>query len=140
MNEKDSLQQLFADFRPELGDGEDFMQALARRLEAVEYVKQMQDARIRRYKYAVLLALLCGLAAGGILCAVVLMQPAGAPVFSFGSQWLPLLLLERNSQTISLVSLSILLSVGVVMFVNMLNEIPVNRKKKPAKQTKTVTR
>lgn len=140
MNEKDYLQQLFADFRPSLGDEGDFMRKLSRRLEAVEYVKQMQDAHIRRYKYAVLLALLCGLAAGGIMCAVVLMQPAGAPVFSFGSQWLPLLLLERNSQMISLVSLSMLLSVGVVMFVNMLNEISVDRKKRLSKQTKTVTR
>ena len=56
--EKDkTLEQLFESFNPDLGSSDAFMHSLTRKLEAVEYIKQMQEAQKLRYKRALLVAL-----------------------------------------------------------------------------------
>lgn len=43
MNKADELQTLFQDFRPDLSSNRLFMEKLSRKLDAVEYIKQVQD-------------------------------------------------------------------------------------------------
>ena len=43
MEQKDTLQELFNGYTPDLGQEDLFMQHLEKKLQAVEYIKQMQD-------------------------------------------------------------------------------------------------
>ena len=52
MNKDKELEELFLAQQPHFDDNEDFMASLNKRLDAVEYVKQHQEATIRRYKWA----------------------------------------------------------------------------------------
>lgn len=94
MNKADELQTLFQDFRPDLSSNRLFMEKLSRKLDAVEYIKQVQDRQIRRYKYAVLVAFL----AGGICCAVLMaflyVMPEQTPLWNFDSEMKFLVFLE----------------------------------------------
>ena len=48
MEQKDTLQELFNGFTPDLGQEDLFMQRLEKKLEAVEYIKQLQERQLRR--------------------------------------------------------------------------------------------
>ena len=54
--------------------------ALTKRLDAVEYLKQHQEAAIRRYKMAMVAAFIVGIASGAITMALILSIPADMPV------------------------------------------------------------
>ena len=45
-----ALEELFLAQKPHFVDNEAFMASLTKRLDAVEYIKQYQEATIRRYK------------------------------------------------------------------------------------------
>ena len=62
------------------------MASLNKRLDAVEYVKQHQEATIRRYKWAVVAAFVVGIISGAITIAFVLSMPAEVPLFTFNAQ------------------------------------------------------
>ena len=49
-----ALEELFLAARPTFDDGDAFIQKLEKRLDAVEYLKQHEEACIRRYRYAML--------------------------------------------------------------------------------------
>ena len=51
------LEQLFSDFKPELGSDDRFMASLERKLNAVEYIKRMQEAQLRRQRTMMLVVL-----------------------------------------------------------------------------------
>ena len=65
MSKDKALEELFLAQKPHFDDNADFMAALTRRLDAVEYVRQHQEATIRRYKMAMVAAFVtagfCGL-------------------------------------------------------------------------------
>ncbi len=122
MERDNTLEQLFRDYRPELSDSDQFMQRLRRKMEAVEYIRRMQERQVRHYRRAVLAAFVLGLVSGGLLFAFVLAMPDTQPLFTFHTQWLPLLLLAEHSRLLSLVTLALLLSFGIVAFLNTLQE------------------
>ncbi len=122
--EKDkTLETLFADFQPELGDNADFMASLNRKLDAVEYIKKVQDAQIRRYKYAVVAALVLGIISGGTLFAFVITMPDMSPLFTFDTHFLPLMFLQEHSRTLTLIALSLLVSFGIVTLITQIQNI-----------------
>ena len=45
MNPKPTLEELFSNYHPTLSDSDAFMQALSRRLDAVQYVERYQAAQ-----------------------------------------------------------------------------------------------
>ena len=57
MSKDQALEELFLAQKPHFDDKADFMAKLTRRLDAVEYVRQHQEAPIRRYKMAMVIAL-----------------------------------------------------------------------------------
>ncbi|MBQ0086909.1 MAG: hypothetical protein KBS72_04410 [Bacteroidales bacterium] len=58
------IHTLFDSAKSEFEDNEVFLQTLIRSLDKVEYIKQMQDRQIRRYRHTVIYALVAGVCAG----------------------------------------------------------------------------
>ena len=123
MEQKDTLQELFNGFTPDLGQEDLFMQRLEKKLQAVEYIKQMQDRQLRRYRYAIIAAFVMGVAVSGGVFVYILDNPIGQPIFSFGIHSLPFLFLEQNSRMISLTGLSLLMGIAIIVIVNMWQEL-----------------
>lgn len=124
MTDKDkTLEQIFGDFPPDLGNGDAFMARLDRKLDAVEFIKARQEKQLRQYRYAVMAAFVLGVAVSGVMFAIILGEPADLPTFSFGIESLPFLLLEENSRMLSLTGLAMLMSAGIIVIVNMWQEL-----------------
>ncbi len=122
--EKDkTLEKLFANFQPELDDNSDFMASLNRKLDAVEYIKKVQDAQIRRYKYAVVAALVLGIISGGALFALVIAMPDMTPLFTFDTHFLPLMCIQEHSRTLTLITLSLLMSFGIIILLTQIQNL-----------------
>ena len=64
-----------------------------------------------------------GVAVSGVMFAIILSEPADLPTFSFGIESLPFLLLEENSRMLSLTGLAMLMSAGIIVIVNMWQEL-----------------
>ena len=87
MNDKDPvLEELFLAQKPTFDDSADFMAALNKRLDAVEYVKQHQEATIRRYRMAMVAAFVVGIVIGGFAVGYLLLAPINTPLFTFTEQ------------------------------------------------------
>ena len=123
MEQKDTLQELFNGYTPGFGQGDLFMQRLEKKLQAVEFIKQMQDRQFRRYRYAIIAAFLMGMIVSGGLLVYIMDNPIGQPTFSFGIHSMPFLFLEQNSRMISLTGLSLLMGIAIVVIVNMWQEL-----------------
>ena len=89
------------------------MASLNKRLDAVEYVKQHQEATIRRYKWAVVAAFVVGIISGAITIAFVLSMPAEVPLFTFNAQSAVLIWLSEHSRIIVTTALSLLMCFGI---------------------------
>lgn len=126
----DELAVLFDAFQPSMRDDAQFMAKLERRLEAVEYVKQMQETLLRRYKYAVLVAFVCGIVIGGGLIGVVLSLPEDC----LKQSWIiPVGQMEYVQEHIRMILLALLsLGVGysIISAVTAFNDLGVVAKKK----------
>lgn len=111
--EKDkTLEQLFESFNPDLGSSDAFMSSLTRKLEAVEYIKQMQEAQKLRYKRALLVAFGAGMVASLVLIAVILLLPTMAPVLSLHAA--PFAFFESNGRIIILIFLSLVAGTSII--------------------------
>ena len=69
MNDND-LSKLFDSYRPELGPDHDFMNRLEQRLEAVEFIREQQANRRRRYRLGLVAAAAAGCVVGVIATLV----------------------------------------------------------------------
>lgn len=113
MNKDKTLEELFLAQQPHFDDNEAFMASLNKRLDAVEYVKQHQEATIRRYKWAMVAAFVVGIINGAITIAFVLSMPAEVPLFTFNAQSAVLIWLSEHSRIIVTTALSLLMGFGV---------------------------
>ena len=113
MNKDKALEELFLAQKPHFDDNEAFMASLNKRLDAVEYVKQHQEATIRRYKWAMVAAFVVGIISGAITIAFVLSLPAEVPLFTFNAQSAALIWLSEHSRIIVTTALSLLMGFGV---------------------------
>ena len=113
MNKDKELEELFLAQQPHFDDNEAFMASLNKRLDAVEYVKQHQEATIRRYKRAMVAAFVVGIISGAITLAFVLSMPAEIPLFTFNAQSVMLLWLSEHSRIIVTTALSLFMGFGV---------------------------
>ena len=123
MNKDKALEELFLAQKPQFDDKDVFMASLTKRLDAVEYIKQYQEATIRRYKMAVVVAFLAGLIVGGIAIAYLLTSPTSVPVFSFKTQFTLLQWLIENSRIITVTAISLLMTFGITSFVSNIQEL-----------------
>lgn len=127
MNKDKALEELFLAQKPHFDDKEAFMASLTKRLDAVEYIKQHQEATIRRYKMAMVVAFIAGLIVGGIAIAYILSTPMDVPVFSFKTQFALLQWLIDNSRLITVTAISLLTTLGIAAFINNIQEIKTMR-------------
>ena len=118
-----ALEELFLAQQPHFDDNADFMAALTRRLDAVEYVRQHQEATIRRYKMAMVIAFVVGVVSGAITMAIVLSMPAGLPLFPVHVQSGFLLWLAENSRVILTTILALLMSLGTMSIISNIQDI-----------------
>ena len=127
MNKDKALEELFLANKPHFDDHDNFMASLTKRLDAVEYIKQHQEATIRRYKMAMVVAFIAGLIVGGIAMAYILSTPMDVPVFSFKTQFALLQWLIDNSRLITVTAISLLTTLGIAAFITNIQEIKTMR-------------
>ena len=123
MTKDKALEELFLAQQPHFDDNADFMSALNRRLDAVEYVHQHQEATIRRYKMAMVVAFVIGVVSGAITLAFVLSMPADVTLFTVHVQSGILLWLAENSRVILSTVLAFLMSLGMMSIFSNINDI-----------------
>lgn len=118
-----ALEELFLAQKPQFSDNADFMAALTKRLDAVEFIKQHQEATIRRYKMLMVAAFVVGIVSGATAIAYVLSTPADVPLFTFQVQTGFLLWLAENSRLITATTLSLLMSLGLISIISNVQDI-----------------
>ena len=123
MNKDQALEDFFLAQKPQFDDSEAFMASLNKRLDAVEYIKQHQEATIRRYKMAMVVAFVVGIISGGVTIAFLLSTPAEVPLFTFQVQSGWLAWLAANSRLLTATALSLLVTFGLVSIIGNVREI-----------------
>ena len=123
MTKDKALEELFLAQKPHFTDNADFMSALTKRLEAVEYVKQHQEATIRRYKMIMVAAFVVGIISGAVAVAFVLSMPVDAPLITFKVQTGFLLWLAEKSRLIAATGLSLLMTLGIISIISNVQDI-----------------
>ena len=118
-----ALEDLFLAKKPHFSDNADFMASLTKRLDAVEYLKQHQEATIRRYKMMMVAAFVVGVISGAVSIAYVLSMPTDIPLFTFQVQTGFLVWLSENSRLITATALSLLLTFGIVSIISNVQDI-----------------
>lgn len=76
MNDNDSLRSLFEAYEPQLTSDEAFMQRLQIKLARIEYVRQMQQSQLRRYRRAAVASSVVGAVLGGALATLYCTMPS----------------------------------------------------------------
>ena len=117
------LEELFLAQKPTFDDKADFMAKVTRRLDAVEYVRQHQEATMRHYKLAMVAAFIVGIVSGAITMAFVLSTPADVPLFTFSVESSILLWIAENSRLIATTALALLMSFGIMSIISNVQDI-----------------
>ena len=123
MNKDKALEEIFLAQKPHFEDSDAFMASLTKRLDAVEYIKQHQEATIRRYKMAMVAAFVVGIISGAVTIAYVLSLPTDVPLFTFHVQSGMLLWLAENSRLITATALSLLMTCGLISIIGNIQDI-----------------
>ena len=126
--EKDKkLEELFLAQKPTFDDKADFMAMVTRRLDAVEFVRQHQEATLRRYKLAMVAAFIVGIVSGAVSMVFVLSTPVDVPLFTFSVESSILLWVAENSRLIATTALALLMSFGIMSIISNVQDILVLR-------------
>ena len=123
MKKDKALEDLFLAQKPQFDDSDAFMASLNRRLDAVEYLKQYQEATIRRYKMAMVATFVIGI-------MFLLATPADVPLFTFRLHSVFLQWLSENSRILVAIALSLLMSFGLISIIANIQDIMRMRKKR----------
>lgn len=118
-----ALEELFLAQPPCFDDGADFMAKLTRRLDAVEFVKQHQEASLRRYKMAMVVAFVVGIFSGAVTMVLILSAPANVPLFTFSVHTPFLLWFVDNSRVLVAAALSLLMTSGIMSIIYSVQDI-----------------
>jgi hypothetical protein len=122
--EKDKkLEELFLAQKPTFDDKAEFMATVTRRLDAVEFVRQHQEATLRRYKVAMVAAFVVGIVSGAVSIAFVLSTPVDVPLFTFSVESSILLWIAENSRLIATTVLALLMSFGIMSIISNVQDI-----------------
>lgn len=118
-----ALEELFLAQRPKFDDKDEFMARLTKKLDAVEYLRQYEEANLRRYKYAMVAVFVAGIVVGGALLALVLSTPSELPLLTFHTSSGILLAIEQYSRTVATIALSLIMSFGIISIVSNILDI-----------------
>ena len=123
MKSNDSLENLFKGFNPTMSSEQAFMNKLNRKLEAVEYIKQMQEQQAKRQRYTMLVAIiLCTIISTAI---IALMQSESLVLsgISFSLRAVPYMLSSENLRAISIIILSFSVSAAMIAIISIWYEL-----------------
>lgn len=123
MKKDKALEDLFLAQKPQFDDSDAFMASLTRRLDAVEYLKQYQEATIRRYKMAMVATFVIGIISGAAGILFLLATPANVPLFTFRMQSVFLQWLSENSRILVAIALSLLMGFGLISIIANIQDI-----------------
>ena len=123
MNKDKALEELFLTHQPHFEDNDAFMASLTKRLDAVEFIKQHQEATIRRYKLAMIAVFIVGIISGAFTLAFVLSMPTDIPLFTFNIQTTFFLWIAENSRMITATLLALLMTFGFISVINNVQDI-----------------
>ena len=129
MTKDRALEELFLAQKPHFDDHDAFMATVTKRLDAVEYIHQHQEATIRRYKMAMIAAFVVGIISGAVTMAFILSTPVDEPLFTFQVQTGFLLWLAEYSRPIAATALALVMSFGMMSIINNVQGIVRMRKK-----------
>lgn len=122
MTKDKDLEELFLAQKPSFDDGDAFMTALEKRLDAVEFLVQYQAKKKRQYRYCMIAALSFGILIGcGMMVFAFTMQPVSAVMIH--AQADVFRLLSDNARIITLTFLSLLVSGSIIVIFNILVDI-----------------
>uniref|UniRef100_A0AB33JK87 Uncharacterized protein n=5 Tax=unclassified Prevotella TaxID=2638335 RepID=A0AB33JK87_9BACT len=117
------LEELFLAAKPSFCDYEQFEASLNKRLDAVEYLKQHEEACLRRYRNGIFAAFALGVICGGLIISFILDMPADIPLFTVEAESCFLLFIQEYSIIIATLIISGLLCVGIVNLISAVNDI-----------------
>ena len=123
MNYDKDLEALFQTQKPQFTDKAQFMAKLTKRLDAVEYIRQYQEATLRRYKMAMVVTFVVGIISGAVTIGFLLSTPVDVPLFTFQVQTGSLLWLMQNSRIIVSTALALLITLGIISIYNNIQDI-----------------
>lgn len=123
MTKDKALEELFLAQKPQFDDHDAFMARLNRRLDAVEFVKQHQEAVIRRYRMAMVVTFVVGIVCGGVSVMWLLSSPLNVPLFTFSVQIDWLMWFAENSRLIIAGALSLFMTLSIISIINNVMEI-----------------
>ena len=129
MTKDKALEELFLSQKPHFDDHDSFMATVTKRLDAVEYIHQHQEATIRRYKLAMIAAFVVGIISGAVTMAFILSTPVDEPLFTFQVQTGFLLWLAEYSRPIAATALALVMSFGMMSIINNVQGIVRMRRK-----------
>lgn len=118
-----ALEELFLAQRPQFDDKDEFMARLTRKLDAVEYLRQYEEANLRRYKYAMVAVFVAGIVVGGALLTLILSTPSELPLFTFQATSGILLAIEQYSRPAATIVLSLIMSFGTISIISNILDI-----------------
>lgn len=75
MKEKTTIEDLFARYQPDMGDRNEYLEKLSKKLAAAEYAKQYREAQTRRYRRMMVAVFISGIVTGAIAMVLVLLHP-----------------------------------------------------------------
>ena len=75
MKEKTTIEDLFAQYQPNLGDRNEYLEKLSKKLEAAEYAKRYREAQTKRYRRMMVAVFISGIVTGAIGIVLVLSHP-----------------------------------------------------------------
>lgn len=75
MKEKTTIEDLFAQYQPDMGDRNEYMEKLSKKLAAAEYAKQYREAQTHRYRRMMVAVFISGIVTGTIAMVLVLLHP-----------------------------------------------------------------
>ena len=105
-----ALEELFLTQKPHFDDHDVFMADLTKRLDAVEFIRQYQEAAIRRYKMA-------------MVVAFILSTPADVPLFTFHFETSILLWFAKNSRPIAATAFALAVTLSMLSIINNVQDI-----------------
>ena len=75
MKNDTAIEDLFARYQPDLGNSDQYMEQLSKKLEAMEYAKQYREVQAKRYHRMMLAVFVSGVVTGFIGVMLVLFYP-----------------------------------------------------------------
>ncbi|MBQ1760030.1 MAG: hypothetical protein IIZ94_10145, partial [Prevotella sp.] len=104
-------------------DHDSFMANLTKRLDAVEFIRQHQEATIRRYKMAMVAAFVVGTISGAATMFFILSTPTDVPLFTFHMQTSFLLWFAENSRPIAATALALAMTLSMLSIISNVQDI-----------------